>query len=154
MCVAATVAYALAAATTKPFTTAADVLTAVPIAALAAAVVVCWPLRPVRGRGEGTRWPLPGGRGLVPWLVLAAAVVAWELVEYLAPGGRAAHPTLSSMADAVDRHTVAKAIVFAAWLWLGVVVVAAGTPARATDTGRGTAPREGGAPRPGGGDAP
>jgi hypothetical protein len=70
-------------------------------------------------------------RGLVPWVVLAAAVVVWEFVEYLAPGSRSAHPTLSSMADALDRHVVVKAVVFAAWLWLCALVVLAGSPARA-----------------------
>jgi hypothetical protein len=63
----------------------------------------------------------------VAWAALAAAVVAWELVEYLAPGSRGAHPTLSSMADAVDRHFGLKAAVFFAWMWLCVLVVREGS---------------------------
>jgi hypothetical protein len=113
---------------------AADVLTAIPIAALAVAVVVRWPLHPLRA--GGTRWPVAGRRGLVPWVVLVAAVVAWELVEYLAPGSRSVHPTLSSMADALDRRVVVKAVVFAAWLWLCVLVVLAGSPNRVVGAGR------------------
>jgi hypothetical protein len=126
-------AYALGAAATSPFTVAADVLTAIPIAALAVAVVVRWPLHP--RRDGGTRWPVAGQRGLVPWAVLAMAIVVWELVEYLAPGSRSAHPTLSSMADALDRHVVVKAVVFAAWLWLCVLVALAGSPTRALRAG-------------------
>jgi hypothetical protein len=123
--VVVTAGYALAAATTSPFTVPADILTAVPIAVVAVAVVVRWPLR--RVRASGTRWPVAGPRGLAPWVVLTAAVVAWELVQFLAPGSRAVHPTLSSMADALDRHLLVKAFVFAAWLWLCVAVVLAGT---------------------------
>lgn len=133
LAVVVTAADALGAATTSPFTVAADVLTAIPIAALAVAVVVRWPLHP--RRDGGTRWPAAGQRGLAPWVVLAVAIVVWELVEYLAPGSRSAHPTLSSMADALDRHVAAKAVVFAAWLWLCVLVVLAGSPARAGRAG-------------------
>jgi hypothetical protein len=124
--VAVVVTYAVGAATTSPFTVTADVLTAIPIAALAVAVVVRWPLHQP-GAG-GTRWPVAERRGLVPWVALAVAVVAWELVEYLAPGSRSAHPTLSSMADALDRHLVVKAVVFSGWLCLCALVVLAGSP--------------------------
>ena len=41
----------------------------------------------------------------------SAAIVVWELAQYAARGSRGAHPTLSSMADAIDRHYLLKAVV-------------------------------------------
>jgi hypothetical protein len=125
--VLAAAAYALAAATTTPFTWAADVMTAIPIAAMVSLAVARWPARPQampperRGRA---------GHPYRPWVVLAAAAVAWELTEYLSRGSRGQHPTLSSMADAVDRHYALKAVLFFGWLWLGAVIVRAGARAR------------------------
>ena len=122
-----TATYAVGAATTTPFTTAADVVTAIPIAALGLAAVARWPLRPspferaVEPRSSSRTPPY------LAWAVLLVGVIAWELVEYLAPGSRSAHPTLSSMADAVDRHRGLKAVLFFAWLWLVVLVVRAGS---------------------------
>jgi hypothetical protein len=120
------VAYSLIAAATTPFSKPADVLTAVPIVLLALLVAVRWPWRPVRPPSIPA-----GGRPYRAWLVLAAAVAAWELFNYLAPGSRAAHPTLSSMADAFDRSYPLKALAFFGWLSLGALIVrqgAAGTP--------------------------
>ena len=123
--------YALGAATTTPFTGAADVVTALPIASLAVLVVVRWPLRPV---------PRPRRSDLPPeqthpwraWAVLFVVVLAWELAEYAARGSRADHPTLSSMSDAVDRTYVLKALVFFLWLWLCAAIVQKGrVPGRA-----------------------
>ena len=62
------------------------------------------------------------------------AVVALELTEYLARGSRAAHPTLSSMVDALDRHWGLKAVVFFGWLILGAVILTLGR-SRGTDPG-------------------
>jgi hypothetical protein len=116
-------AYALGAATTTPFTFAADVVTAVPIALMLVLVVARWPghprPRPVRA----------GSHPYLPWLAFLAVVVAWELANYLAHGPRGAHPTLSSMADALDHHYGLKALVFFGWLCLGAAVVRLGTPA-------------------------
>lgn len=123
--------YAVAAASTTPFTWAADVMTAVPIVAVAVGAVVRWPARPDRSAplaGDGRAGPDP--HPYVGWVVLLAVVVGWELAEYLWRGSRAAHPTLSSMADAFDAHPVAKAVAFFAWLWLGAAIVRAGAPAR------------------------
>jgi hypothetical protein len=115
-------AYSLGAAATTPFTWQADLLTAVPIALLALAALVRWPRHP-RPR------PAPAGtHPYLPWLALAAVVSAWELATYLAHGQRAAHPTLSSMADAVDHHYLLKALMFFAWLCLDAWVVSRGTP--------------------------
>jgi hypothetical protein len=113
----------LGAAATTPFTTPADVLTAVPIALMAVLAVVRWPLRP------RPRPVPPGTHPYLPWLCLVAVVVGWELANYLATGRRAAHPTLSSMADAVDHHYLLKALVFFGWLCLGAAVVRLGAPA-------------------------
>lgn len=115
-------AYAAGAATTTPFTWPANVVTGVPIVAFAAGVLWRWPLHPHRTVEAGR-----SSRSGVAWGVAFAVVVAWELVEYFAPGSRAAHPTLSSMADAVDRHRVAKAVVFWAWLCLGAWILSAGS---------------------------
>jgi hypothetical protein len=131
------VAYALGAATTTAFTTGADVVTALPIVALAVLVLVRWPLRPqprTRPRpleptpGEGTR--TRHAHPWRPWVVLAAVIVVWEVAEYAARGSRADHPTLSSMLDAVDRSYGLKALVFFLWLSLGAAIVRRGRDSR------------------------
>jgi hypothetical protein len=129
--VAVGVAYALGAAATTAFTLPADVLTGLPIVALAVLVVVRWPLRsrPLK---------LPSdARGVHPyraWGALLAVIVAWELAEYFARGSRGAHPTLSSMADAFDRHGVLKAMAFFGWLSLGALIVCKGGPSAPAET--------------------
>jgi hypothetical protein len=129
--VAGSIGHALGAAATMPFTWAANVVTGVPIVVITASAIVRWPARPDRSAvlvaedGPGPRHPYLG------WVVLVAAVVAWELAEFLWPGSRNAHPTLSSMADAFDGHYAGKAVAFLAWLWLGAAIVRAGTPVAA-----------------------
>jgi hypothetical protein len=56
-----------------------------------------------------------GLRAVAGWLVLLAAIAAWELLAYVqAP--RSEHPTLSSLTnDALDSH-LARAGAFVAWL--------------------------------------
>jgi hypothetical protein len=81
------------------------------------AAVARWPARP---RPRPVR---AGTHPYLPWLALAAVVVAWELANYLARGARGAHPTLSSMADALDRHYALKALIFFGWMCLGAWVV-------------------------------
>ena len=117
-------AYALGAAATTPFTAAADILTAVPIAAMAVVVLVWWPRRvtPVRpAAGEGAP-----AHPYALWVVVLAVFAGWELFNYLAPGTRAEHPTLSSMTDAVDRYYPLKALLFLGWLRLGWSIVRRG----------------------------
>jgi hypothetical protein len=120
----ASAGFALGAAATTPFTAPADVMTAVPIAVVTVLTVALWPARPRRPAAlrPGPRHPYMG------WVFLLAVVVGWELVEYLWRGSRGAHPTLSSMADALDAHLAGKAAAFGAWLWLGAAIVRAGTP--------------------------
>ena len=136
---AAGAAYALVAARTTAFTGGANLATGLPIVAMAALVVALWPLRaeprPPRRRA------LPDADGPLShpwraWVVLFAVMLAWEVAEYAARGGRADHPTLSSMADAVDRHEGLKAIVFFLWLYLGAAIVRRGGR-RADAAGRG-----------------
>lgn len=126
---AVSAAYALGAATTTPFTWGADVVTAIPIAVVVVLAIARWPAHPDRAavltEEDGPRHPYLG------WVVLFVVVVGWELVQYLARGSRSAHPTLSSMADAFDAHSGAKAVAFFAWLWLGAAIVRAGTPVAA-----------------------
>jgi hypothetical protein len=117
------VAYALGAAATTPFSTAADVMTGIPIVALGALAIACWPLRPEPVRVTG-RHPYRG------WIVLGVAVLVWELADYAARGSRADHPTLSSMVDAVDRYYLLKALLFFGWLSVCAFVVFAGSTRR------------------------
>jgi hypothetical protein len=122
---AAAAAYALCAAATTPFTWAADAVTAAPVVALVVLAVARWPAHPeplALPEMQRVRHPYR------PWVVLFAAVVAWELAEYLARGSRGAHPTLSSMLDALDRHYVGKAALFFCWLCLGALIVQRGMP--------------------------
>jgi hypothetical protein len=109
------------AATTTPFSRPANVVTALPIIALAVLVLVRWPLHAGPAEPEaGTAHPWRA------WVVLFGLVVAWELAEYASRGSRAAHPTLSSMLDAVDRHAALKAVVFFLWLGVGAAIARAG----------------------------
>jgi hypothetical protein len=127
------IAYSLAASATTPFSATANAATALPIAAVTVLAIAHWPLRSRPGSQPAVVPEGVNARGhpLRAWIVLVAVVVGFELFEYLAPGSRGAHPTVSSMADAVDRSRGLKAVVFLAWLCLGVAIVCAGTPARA-----------------------
>jgi hypothetical protein len=121
----AAAAYSLCAATTTPFTWAADAVTGVPIVALAVLAVARWPAHPeplTLPEAQRARHPYR------PWVVLSAGVLAWELVEYAGRGSRSAHPTLSSMVNALDRHYVGTAVLFFGWLCLGGLIVQRGMP--------------------------
>lgn len=110
--------YSYLAAGTTPFTTDADVVTAVPFAVVGAVLVVG--LR----RRQGAA---PAAARLWPWVAALGAVAAWELVTYAAgfPFGRHAFPTLSSLYDQAVRVRATKALCFAAWLALGFGLVRA-----------------------------
>jgi hypothetical protein len=117
---AAGIGYALGAAATTPFTVAADVMTAIPIVLLAGLAIARWPLRPKPVRA-------PGHHPYREWIALGVVIVLWEIVVYTARGSRAAHPTFSSMVDAVDRYYLLKTVLFFAWLCVCAAVVWAGT---------------------------
>jgi hypothetical protein len=112
-------AYAVGASFTHPFTTAADVVTAVP---LGAAVVVA--LRRIRSGSGSPLAPAAIGRrvpavsGWLMWGAVIAVVGGWELY-CLANLPRSRYPTLSSLIDMLDSTRVGKALAFAAWLALG-----------------------------------
>ena len=120
------VGYSLLAATTMPFTTSANLVTAAPILAMVVLVVVRWPLRTRPGRVPGERPAYPN----LPWLLLFGVVTGWELFNYAVHGTRADHPTLSSMTDAIDRFYLLKAVVFMGWLAFGWSLVRLGSRAR------------------------
>jgi hypothetical protein len=109
-------ALAAAVSFTRPFTLAADVVTAVALAAMLVAQVV-FAVRARRARETATRPALPF-RSFVPWLVACIAVVAFELIEYTEQP-RQAHPTLSSLSDDLSEWRIGKAALFVAWLGLG-----------------------------------
>jgi positive regulator of sigma E activity len=108
-------AYAFVAAGTTAFTRSANIVTGLPIVALAVLVILRWPLRPRPLRADSDR--VATSHPWRAWLILFGALVAWELAEYAARGSRADHPTLSSLTEAV---------VFFLWLALGVAIVRKG----------------------------
>ena len=130
--------YALWLAATTPFSSPANILTAIAIVAVVVMTIIRWPARPTRvmiPEEDRPRHPYLG------WVVLLALVVAWELVMYLVRGSRSAHPTLSSMADAFDRYNYGlKAVACFAWLWLGTAIVRAGTQTTSRAAGREAVP--------------
>jgi hypothetical protein len=134
-------AYALGAAATTPFTSPANVMTAIPIVLVVILAVVRWPAHPGRSAGLLEEGRPRSGHPYLLWVVLLAAVAGWELVEYLWRGSRSAHPTLSSMADAFDGHAVGKTVAFLAWTWLGAAIVRAGTPSARRFRGSGSRSR-------------
>jgi hypothetical protein len=124
--------YAILASWTDPFTTGADVITALPLGvALVAFVVRTTALRrapvtshlPRRTDDPPAGTPVPFAWGVACWVVMAALVVGWELFNY-ANSPRAAHPTVSSLLDAVDSSHVGKSITFFLWLLLGWYLIA------------------------------
>jgi len=122
---AAACAYSLGAAATTPFTWPADLMTALPIVAMAVMVVVRWPLRtPPRHSVAGHPY--------VPYLALFVLFTGWELFNYLVHGSRSDHPTFSSMADAVNRFYALKALMFLAWLSFGWLIVSLGLGSETT----------------------
>jgi hypothetical protein len=121
--VAVALVYSWILAGTTPFTSAANVLTALPIAVGAVAAVVV-----VRRRSAGRTATIaadrrPGTtRGWWVWLVLIGLIVAWELVMLFGMP-RSSHPTLSSVLESIARWHSTKALLVAAWLALGAFLV-------------------------------
>jgi hypothetical protein len=115
---AVALAYALALASTRPFTAPADALTAVGLAA----GVVALSARLIADRraihGVAPAGPGRAVRAWLPWVGLLAAVAGWELYCYVG-GPRPAHPTLSSLYDLAARYRLLKAAIVLAWLALG-----------------------------------
>lgn len=119
----AAVGYSVLGAYTTPFRWPADVVTAVPLGALVAVVVLqsVWNRRhqgPIPARA-----PAAVSLGSVlPWVLVIAGIAALELVTlFSAP--RSAYPTISSIYDTLARWRAVKAAIFFGWLWLGWVLV-------------------------------
>jgi hypothetical protein len=118
--------YAVLASRSRPFTWAADVVTAVPIVAAASATLWANRNRAARIAGQRAgavshqpRWD----RRWLTWVALSAVVTSWELYCF-ANLPRAQHPTLSSLIDLLDSTWVGKSVAFASWLALGWFLVA------------------------------
>lgn len=116
--VAGSVALAAAITETRPFTTPADLFTALGLAYLAigAGRSLTNPVAPIGGpvaTGAATRW--------WPWLALAAVVIAFEVVSFvLSP--RVDHPTLSSLYDSAITWHALKGIAFFGWMMGGLAL--------------------------------
>jgi hypothetical protein len=123
------VGYSLIAASTRPFTLPADVLTALAIVGMAVLVVVRWPLRTTKVRAA-TR-SSGHGHPYLPWFGLLVVFVVWELFNYLVHGTRANHPTFSSITDAIDRFYLLKTLLFLGWMAGAWVIVRRGSRAQA-----------------------
>ncbi|HWE67762.1 MAG TPA: hypothetical protein VG298_14065 [Acidimicrobiales bacterium] len=120
---AAACGYSLIAATTTPFTTGADIVTALPMVALVGLLTIRWPWRTKSIR----RPPARPGHPYLPWVILFVAVGGWEIFNYLVHGSRSNHPTFSSMTTAVNRYYLLKALDFLAWFSLGWMIVRRGS---------------------------
>jgi hypothetical protein len=106
-------ALAVGASFTTPFTTGAEIATALAIGAFLAAELVAARRRPRAPREAPPRW-----RAGAAWGALGGTVLAFELWNYFA-GPRAAHPTLSYFLSAVAGQPWSRGLLFAAWLALG-----------------------------------
>lgn len=117
-------AYGVVGSSYRPFTTGADLATAigfVPVAALSA-VRASRADPPAR---RGPRLDRHAIRRLAPWLVVLAIVAAWELAMYAAGigGHRGGFPTISSIYGRVAARPVRGLFLFA-WQMLGWALVA------------------------------
>lgn len=123
--VAATVANAVAASYTLPFTAGADTVTAIPLAV--AAVAVAARLRRTRSSviapsDREPQAPTASTRWSRLWAVAAAVALSWELYCYSSTP-RSEHPTLSTLIDLLDSTRIGKITAFALWLALGWYLV-------------------------------
>ncbi len=122
----ACLAYAVLVSVTHPFTWAADVATAVPLAVVTV-VTIRSDLRAgrsgaqrsggvdgKRGRRLGRRWPV--------WMAPILVVTGWELYCFVSLP-RVEHPTLSSLIDLLDATRPGKTVAVVAWLGLGWFLV-------------------------------
>ena len=106
------------AALTNPFSASADAVTAIALGIVAAGSVATWRRRPTKPAALADESARPRWW---PWLVLGAAVLAWELVSF-SLGPRVEHPTLSSLYDSATRARPVKGVAFFGWLWLGSMI--------------------------------
>ena len=122
--VAVGLAFAWVLGGTMPFTTSANVLTALPIVGVAVAAVVLAVRRTPDRASTSLTDPSSGGpaRGWWVWVLVFGLLVTWELVMLFGMP-RSSHPTLSSLEVSITRWHATKALVAAAWLALGAFLV-------------------------------
>lgn len=116
------IALTVAASFTTAFSTGAEVVTALAIAAFVlAGIAASRSSAPRRARrpGEATAGE---ARGVAVWGVVAATALAFELGNYFS-APRSAHPTVSYFLSGVAGQPWSRGIAFAAWLALGDYLV-------------------------------
>ena len=106
-------ALAVAASFTTPFTTGAEIATALAIGVFLAAELAAARCGPRAPREAPPPW-----RAGAAWGALAGTVLAFELWNYFR-GPRSAHPTLSYFVSAAAGQPWSRGLLFAAWLALG-----------------------------------
>jgi len=123
------VAYAVLASATRPFTGAADVVTAGPL--VVAVAVTVWTIvvgGGARGRPHAAQpvadetGPIRWNRWWCVWLAPLAAATAWELYCFVTLP-RVRHPTLSTLIDMLDSTRIGKTVAFTLWLAMGWLLV-------------------------------
>lgn len=107
--VAAALVYCWYAAELRPFTVPMDAAVAFPAAVIAV----------LAGRGPAPLRRPTRPKEAWPWAALFGLLVLVELTAYLS-SSRAAHPTLSSMADALMGTHIGRSATMVAWLAVGV----------------------------------
>jgi hypothetical protein len=111
------------AAASRPFTLAANLTTALGLAGIVAAGLVRLSLpREVPAPASLQAPPTDAGAldrsSIVAWIALALAVATFELVNFVS-NPRSAHPTLSSLLNAITGHEVLRGLLFVLWLGAG-----------------------------------
>lgn len=103
----------------RTFTRPAEVLTFLPGLA-----VLLLTLRPsASAAGIGTAALPPDRRwSVLPWVVVLAAIVGWELVELFSKP-RSLHPTISSVMDSLLSTHPSRFVGYLVWLVLGWLLV-------------------------------
>ena len=108
--------YSWVAAGYRPFTTAEEVMVAIP--AIVVFVTAWRPSRPVSARAADG-WSRVS---VVLWLGLVVVAVGWELSAFFS-SPREDHPTLSVIADDIMSVHAGRALMFLLWLTLGWLLV-------------------------------
>jgi hypothetical protein len=117
---------AVAVSFTKPFTFGADLLTAVTLVAMLVAQVVV-EIRHRRAPATsdtGSGGTPCGFRRYIPWVAFCVAFAGIEIFTYTGhPRGE--YPTFSSLSDDVSSSHAGRAVLFVAWLGLGLLFLSA-----------------------------
>lgn len=109
------------AARSAPFSSSAELVTALALASMAS-VAVARARRPSVVAIPNSAVDAASSQRWWPWLALGVALVAWELICFaLAP--RADHPTISSLYDAAATVHALRGLCFFGWLCLGAALL-------------------------------